>query len=86
MDDFYPVVTPKHEPGDPTAFTNQVQAAAEHLLAVVDGKPKEILGATYNQVKEVIGKIHESGYLDQATVSLQLRILITQCRRMRAIN
>lgn len=70
LDDFYPVVTPKHESGDPTAFTNQVQAAAEHLLAVVDGKPKEVCGATYSQIKDVIGKIHESGYLDQATVSI----------------
>ncbi|KAF5308890.1 hypothetical protein FQR65_LT00590 [Abscondita terminalis] len=69
LDDLYPVVTPKHEPGDPTAFANQVQAAAEHLLAVVDGKQKEVFDGSYNQVKEVIGKIHESGYFDQAVVA-----------------
>ncbi|KAF5302321.1 hypothetical protein FQA39_LY10360 [Lamprigera yunnana] len=69
LDDLYPVVTPKHEPGDPTAFANQVQAAAEHLLAVVDGKQKEVFDCSYNQIKEVIGKIHESGYFDQAIVS-----------------
>lgn len=63
-------MTPKHEAGDPTAFTNQVQAAAEHLLAVVDGKPKEAFGGTYNQIKEVIGKVHESGYLDQVQENL----------------
>lgn len=74
LDDLYPVVTPKHEAGDPNAFTNHVQAAAEHLLAVVDGKPKEIVGSTYSQIKEVIGKIHESGYLDQTTVSNIMRI------------
>ncbi|KAL3267289.1 hypothetical protein HHI36_011420 [Cryptolaemus montrouzieri] len=66
LDDLYPAVTPKHENGNPTAFTNEVQAAAEHLLAVVDGKPKEIFGGTYSQVKEILGKIHESGYFDQA--------------------
>lgn len=69
LDELYPAVTPKHEAGDPTAFTNQVQSAAEHLLAVVDGKQKEAFGGTYSQIKEVIGKIHESGYLDQAVVS-----------------
>ncbi|XP_044749996.1 caprin homolog [Coccinella septempunctata] len=66
LDDIYPAVTPKHESGNPTAFTNEVQAAAEHLLAVVDGKPKEVFGGTYSQVKEILGKIHESGYFDQA--------------------
>ncbi|KAK9870339.1 hypothetical protein WA026_006424 [Henosepilachna vigintioctopunctata] len=66
LDELYPAVTPKHESGNPTAFTNEVQAAAEHLLAVVDGKPKEIFGGTYSQVKEILGKIHESGYFDQA--------------------
>lgn len=65
LDDLYPAVTPKHEAGNPTAFTNEVQAAAEHLLAVVDGKPKEVFGGTYSQIKEVLGKIHESGYFDQ---------------------
>lgn len=72
LDELYPAVTPKHEAGDPTAFTTQVQSAAEHLLAVVDGKPKEAFGGSYSQIKEVIGKIHESGYLDQATVSCLL--------------
>ncbi|XP_060531582.1 caprin-1-like [Cylas formicarius] len=66
LDDLYPAVTPKHEAGNPTVFTNEVQAAAEHLLAVVDGKPKEVFGGTYSQVKEILGKIHESGYFDQA--------------------
>lgn len=69
LDDLYPEVTPKHEAGNPTAFTNEVQAAAEHLLAVVDGKPKEIFGGTYSQVKEILGKIHESGYFDQTQVN-----------------
>ncbi|XP_044255650.1 caprin homolog [Tribolium madens] len=68
LDDLYPAVTPKHEAGNPTAFTNEVQAAAEHLLAVVDGKPKEVFGGTYSQVKEILGKIHESGYFDQVPV------------------
>ncbi|KAJ8971430.1 hypothetical protein NQ314_000686 [Rhamnusium bicolor] len=68
LDDLYPAVTPKHEAGNPTAFTNEVQAAAEHLLAVVDGKPKDVFGGTYSQTKEILGKIHESGYFDQAQV------------------
>lgn len=66
LDDLHEAVTSKHIPGDPTAFSNQIQAAAEHLVAVVDGKPKEIFGSSYTQIKDVIGKIHLSGYLDQA--------------------
>nr|CAH7738589.1 unnamed protein product [Callosobruchus chinensis] len=68
LDDFYPAVTPKHEAGNPTTFTNEVQSAAEHLLAAVDGKPKDVFGGTYSQIKEILGKIHESGYFDQAQV------------------
>lgn len=70
LDDLYPAVTPKHEAGNPTAFTNEVQAAAEHLLSTVDGKPKEVFGGTYSQIKEILGKIHESGYFDQAQVNI----------------
>lgn len=65
LDELYPAVTPKHETGDGNAFTAHVQNAAEHLIAVVDGKQKEaFLGSSYSQIKEVIGKVHESGYLD----------------------
>ncbi|GLV35799.1 Caprin [Carabus blaptoides fortunei] len=67
LDEIYPEVSPKHEPGD-VNFTAQVQAAAEHLLAVVDGKPKEIFGSSYSHIKEIIGKVHESGYFDQTPV------------------
>lgn len=66
MDDIYPEVSPKHEPGSPANFTTHVQTAAEHLIAVVEGKPKEVLGSTYQHVKEIIGKVHESGYFDQS--------------------
>lgn len=53
-------------------FVNEVQTAAEHLLAVVDGKPKEVYGGTYSQIKEILGKIHESGYFDQAQVNMRI--------------
>lgn len=56
LDELYPAVTPRHEAGDATAFATQVQTAAEHLLAVVDGKPKEAFGGTYAQIKEVCEK------------------------------
>ncbi|KRT80289.1 hypothetical protein AMK59_7361, partial [Oryctes borbonicus] len=66
LDDLYAAVTPKHEPGDSQIFCAQIQAAAEHLLAVVDGKPKEAFGSTYSNIKDIIGRIHESGYFDQS--------------------
>lgn len=69
LDDLYAAVTPKHEPGDSQIFCTQIQAAAEHLLAVVDGKPKDAFGSTYSNIKDIIGKIHESGYFDQSQVN-----------------
>lgn len=65
MDDLYMEVVPRHEPGAPAEFTSQVQTAAEHLLAVVDGKQKDVFGSNYAHIKEIIGKVHESGYFDQ---------------------
>lgn len=53
-------------------FTNEVQAAAEHLLAAVDGKQKEVFGGSYSHIKEILGKIHESGYFDRVHVSMTL--------------
>ncbi|KAJ0179402.1 hypothetical protein K1T71_005114 [Dendrolimus kikuchii] len=67
LDDLYPEVTPKHEvneEGQP-GFHTQTIKAAEHLYAIIDGKPKEILGTTYTRIKEIIGAVHACGYFDR---------------------
>ncbi|KAF9412975.1 hypothetical protein HW555_008672 [Spodoptera exigua] len=68
LDDLYPEVTPKHElneEGQP-GFHTHTTKAAEHLYAIVDGKPKEVLGTTYTHIKEIVSAVHECGYFDRS--------------------
>ncbi|XP_049864900.1 caprin-1-like [Pectinophora gossypiella] len=67
LDDLYPEVTPKHEvneEGQP-GFHAYTTKAAEHLYAIIDGKPKEIFGTTYTHIKEIVTAVHECGYFDK---------------------
>ncbi|XP_046978394.1 caprin homolog [Vanessa cardui] len=68
LDDLYPEITPKHElneEGQP-GFHAYTIKAAEHLYAIIDGKPKEILGTTYTHIKEIINTVHDCGYFDKS--------------------
>lgn len=66
LDDLYNEVMMKHqrEEGEPS-FLQQVQKVAEHFVAIVDGKQREVVGTTYNKLKEIIASIHQCGYFDQ---------------------
>lgn len=66
LDILYNEVMMKHhrEEGEPTFF-QQVQKVAEHYVAIVDGKQREIAGTTYNKLKEIITSINQCGYFDQ---------------------
>ncbi|OAD57644.1 Caprin like protein [Eufriesea mexicana] len=66
LDSLYNEVIMKHhrEEGEPT-FIQQVQKVAEHYVAIVDGKQREVVGTTYNKLKEIITSINQCGYFDQ---------------------
>ncbi|KAG7198210.1 hypothetical protein KM043_005618 [Ampulex compressa] len=66
LDSLYNEVMMKHhhEEGEPT-FLQQVQKVAEHYVAIVDGKQREVVGTTYNKLKEIITTINQCGYFDQ---------------------
>ncbi|XP_021916689.1 caprin homolog isoform X2 [Zootermopsis nevadensis] len=67
LDDLYIEVLPKHGREDGALpFQEQVQHSAEHLLSIVEGKSKEILGTTYVKLKELVTAIHACGYFDQS--------------------
>ncbi|XP_043489296.1 caprin homolog isoform X1 [Polistes fuscatus] len=70
IDDLYKEIMMKHkrEEGEPT-IVQQIQKVAEHYVAIVDGKQREVAGTTYNKLKEIISSIHQSGYFDQAHAS-----------------
>ncbi|XP_023942768.1 caprin homolog [Bicyclus anynana] len=68
LDDLYPEVTPKHEvneDGQPGFYSYTIKAA-EHLYAIIDGKPKDFLGTTYAHIKEIINTVYDCGYFDKS--------------------
>lgn len=61
-------MTPKHEvneEGQP-GFHIQTAKAADHLYAIIDSRPKEILGTTYTHIKQIVSAVHECGYFDRS--------------------
>ncbi|XP_063231087.1 caprin homolog isoform X2 [Bacillus rossius redtenbacheri] len=68
LDDLYLEISLKRgvEEGLPS-FEEQLQQCAEHLLSIVDGKVKDIVGTTYGKLKELIGTIQSCGYFDHVS-------------------
>lgn len=65
LDDLYPEVAPKHCPpeGMPS-FEDQTMSAAKHLVAIIDGSNKEIIGTTYEHLKNVVSTVQDCGYFE----------------------
>lgn len=42
-------------------------AASEHIVNLLDGKEKEVAGTTYKELKDLISKIHLSGYFEKSS-------------------
>lgn len=68
----YPEVTPSHKLNaeGQAEFHLNLSKAAEHLYAIIDGKPKEFLGTTYTHIKEIVTIVHECGYFDRSTENI----------------
>ncbi|EZA51789.1 hypothetical protein DMN91_003600 [Ooceraea biroi] len=66
LDSFSNEVMLKQQRGESDLmFAQQAQKIAEHYVAIIDGKQREVVGTTYNKLKEIIGKITQCGYFDQ---------------------
>ncbi|KYM83219.1 Caprin-1 [Atta colombica] len=71
------VIKNQREEGDLT-FVQQAQKVAEHYVAIVDGKQREVIGTTYNKLKEIIAKINQCGYFDQYKSDRFISVQITE--------
>jgi len=66
LDNLYnEVMLKQHREENDLTFVQQAQKVAEHYVAIVDGKQREVVGTTYNKLKEIIAKINQCGYFDQ---------------------
>jgi caprin-1 len=78
LDDLYLEVAPKRctpDDGLPP-FADQLTAAAEHLLGIIEGKQKEVVGTNHESLKHLFGKIQDCGYFDQPTVTVMPVLVI----------
>lgn len=66
LDDFNNETTVNHQrPENCPGVQQQVQKIAEHFIAIVDGKQREVVGTTYNKIKKIVNSIYECGYFDR---------------------
>jgi len=67
LDKLYKLITPAHEVDDAgQTYEQQLVAASEHIVSILDGRNKEVLGTTYKGLKELIFRIHDCGYFNEA--------------------
>lgn len=67
LDTLYNETTLKRQSdGAEATLQQQVQKVAEHFVAIIDGKQREVFGTTYGKIKEIIAVINKSGYFDRA--------------------
>ncbi|XP_076316594.1 uncharacterized protein LOC143228957 isoform X1 [Tachypleus tridentatus] len=66
LDELFKLISPDRgsEEEEVAPFEDQLTTCSEHVLYLVEGRNKELLGTTYKNLKELLSKIHESGYFD----------------------
>ncbi|XP_022244159.1 caprin-1-like [Limulus polyphemus] len=66
LDELFKLVSPDRgsEEEEVAPFEEQLTTCSEHIFYLIEGRNKEVLGTTYKNLKELLSKIHESGYFD----------------------
>ncbi|XP_067655705.1 caprin-1-like [Haliotis asinina] len=61
LDELYQLISPTREGED---YHRKLNAAAEHIVSLLEGKQKEVVGTTYKDLKELIDLISGCGYFE----------------------
>lgn len=65
LDELYQAISPsRDDSGD--EYPQRLTQAAEHLVNILDGKDRQVVGTTYKELKELITLINECGYFERA--------------------
>lgn len=86
LDSLYNEITIKNREESDLVFGQQTQKVAELLVAIVDGKQREVVGTTYNKLKEITVKINQSGYFDRVHESSESAPVEEVCILYRMLN
>lgn len=65
LDEFYQAISPSRDDssGD---YPQRLTLAAEHLVNILDGKDRQVVGTTYKEIKQLISLISGCGYFESA--------------------
>ncbi|XP_071099989.1 caprin-1-like [Haliotis cracherodii] len=61
LDELYQLISPTREGED---YHKKLNAAAEHIVSLLESKQKEVIGTTYKDLKELIDLISGCGYFE----------------------
>ncbi|XP_037505735.1 caprin-1-like [Rhipicephalus sanguineus] len=67
LDQLYKLVCPDREECEPGTFPNLLSQAAEHLVALLDARPKPLLSTTYKALRDVLLEVQQSTYFSGTT-------------------
>lgn len=70
LDELYKLIAPSRENEEEKPYHEQVAAASEHIVCLLDSKDKEVIGTTYPHLHELILKIQSCGYFSKAEPEL----------------
>jgi len=65
LDKLYQAISPSRDENG-TDYAERLNTAAEHLVNILEGKDRNVLGTTYKEIKELLNLINECGYFERA--------------------
>uniref|UniRef100_A0A0B6ZBB6 Caprin-1 dimerization domain-containing protein n=1 Tax=Arion vulgaris TaxID=1028688 RepID=A0A0B6ZBB6_9EUPU len=74
LDKLYQAISPsRDDSGD--EYPQRLTLAAEHLVNVLDGKDRQVVGTTYKELKVLITLINECGYFERAQQAKEVAVV-----------
>ncbi|XP_012939327.1 caprin-1 [Aplysia californica] len=74
LDKLYQAISPsRDDSGDD--YPQRLTAAAEHMVNILDGKDRQVLGTTYKELKELLTLINECGYFEKANPAVPEEVI-----------
>lgn len=77
LDKLYQEISPSRD--DCENYPKKLNQAAEHLVNVLDGKDRQVVGTTYKELKELITLINDCGYFERAPKTESEGMFIIHC-------
>ena len=69
LDKLYQAISPsRDDSGD--EYPQRLSQASEHMVNILEGKDRQVLGTTYKDIKDLLTLINECGYFERANAKV----------------